>query len=141
MIGVGGQGSSLLSQAVQIPGAQCAAACDVYDGRLALAREIAGEELPATRRYQELLDNREIDCIVAALPDHWHKKIALEVVSAGKDLYLEKPMTHSVEEGFQIADAGTAGHAEKPNKRASHRACFMSFFWVSLAVGIFTSMM
>ena len=73
MVGVGGQGSSLLSQAVQIPGVQCAAACDVYDGRLDLAREIAGEKLPVTRRYQELLDDREIDCIVAALPDHWHK--------------------------------------------------------------------
>lgn len=105
MVGVGGQGSSLLSQAVQIPGVQCAAACDVYDGRLDLAREIAGEKLRVTRRYQELLDDREIDCIVAALPDHWHKRIALEVVSAGKDLYLEKPMTHSVEEGFQLAAA------------------------------------
>ncbi|HEY6939154.1 MAG TPA: Gfo/Idh/MocA family oxidoreductase, partial [Terriglobales bacterium] len=102
MIGVGGQGSSLLGQAIELHGAECAAASDVYDGRLTLAREIAGDKLPVTRRYQELLDNKEIDCIVAALPDHWHKKIALEVLSAGKDLYLEKPMSSSVEEGYEI---------------------------------------
>ena len=105
MIGVGGQGSSLLAQAVELHGAECAAACDVYDGRLMLAREIAGDRLPVSRHYQEVLENKEIDCIVAALPDHWHKKIALEVLSAGKDLYLEKPMSHSVEEGFAIVDA------------------------------------
>ena len=105
MIGVGGQGSSLLAQAVDLRGVECAAACDVYDGRLTLAREIAGDKLAVTRRYQELLDNKEIDCIVAALPDHWHKKITLEAVSAGKDLYLEKPMSHSVEEGFEMANA------------------------------------
>ncbi|HKW66161.1 MAG TPA: Gfo/Idh/MocA family oxidoreductase [Terriglobales bacterium] len=105
MIGVGGQGSSLLGQAVELHGAECAAASDVYDGRLTLAREIAGDKLPVTRRYQELLDNKEIDCIVAALPDHWHRRIALEVLSAGKDLYLEKPMSYSLAEGYEIVDA------------------------------------
>src|SRR5207247_4276140 len=66
MIGVGMQGSGLLSQAITLPGVECAAACDLYDGRHTLAREIVRADLPVTRRYQELLDNKEIDCIVAA---------------------------------------------------------------------------
>src|ERR1700722_5191621 len=75
MIGIGMQGSGLLSTAISLPGIQCAAAADLYDGRHTLAREITGNEnLPPARHYQELLDNKEIDCIIAAVPDHWHKR-------------------------------------------------------------------
>src|SRR6202166_1161474 len=71
IIGGGMEGSGLLSNAVELPGVECVAACDLYDGRHALARELTGKpSLPATRRYQELLDNKEIDCILAAVPDH-----------------------------------------------------------------------
>src|SRR5438093_6346010 len=105
MIGVGMQGSGLLSQAITLPGVECAAACDLYDGRHTLAREIVRADLPVTRRYQELLDNKEIDCIVAAVPDHWHKQVVVDAVSAGKDIYCEKPMSHSVSEGFEMVAA------------------------------------
>ena len=105
MIGVGMQGSGLLRTSVAIPGVECAAAADLYDGRHALAREIAGDKIRTTRRYQELLDDKSIDCIVAAVPDHWHKKIVVDAVSAGKDIYCEKPMSHSVAEGFEMAAA------------------------------------
>ena len=60
--------------AIALPGVECAAACDLYDGRHVRAREIAGASLRTTRRYQELLDDKEIDCIVAAVPDHWHRQ-------------------------------------------------------------------
>lgn len=73
IIGVGMQGNSLLAESIRFPEVECAAACDVYDGRHTLAREIAGPTLRVTRRYQELLDDRNIDCIIAAVPDHWHK--------------------------------------------------------------------
>ena len=73
MIGVGMQGSGLLGTSVSIQGTECAAACDLYDGRHALAKEIAGNAIRTTRRYQDLLDDKSIDCIVAAVPDHWHK--------------------------------------------------------------------
>ena len=60
-------------QSITIPGVECVAAADLYDGRHTLAKEITGNSsLPTTRRYQELLDNKDIDCIVAAVPDHWH---------------------------------------------------------------------
>src|SRR3982074_3109890 len=74
MIGVGMQGNGLLSESIRLPGVECAAACDLYDGRHTLAREIVRAALPVTRRYQALLDDKTIDCIVAAVPDHWHKQ-------------------------------------------------------------------
>lgn len=111
MIGIGMQGNSLLATSIQLPGIECVAACDLYDGRHELAKEIVGKPILTTRRYHELLDNKDIDCIVAAVPDHWHKQIIVDCCNAGKDVYCEKPMTHHVPEGFEIIAA------EKKNKR------------------------
>ena len=105
MVGVGMQGSGLLARSIALPGVECAAACDLYDGRHARAREIAGASLPTTRRYQELLEDKQIDCIVAAVPDHWHRKIVVDAVSAGKDIYCEKPMSHTVDDGRAMVAA------------------------------------
>src|SRR5438105_9464107 len=84
MIGVGMQGSGLLGTSIQIPGVECAGAADLYDGRHTLAREIVRPDLPVTRRYRDLLDNKNIDCIVAAVPDHWHRQVVIDEVSDGK---------------------------------------------------------
>jgi len=105
IIGIGMQGSGLLHNAISLPGAECVAACDLYDGRHDLAREIVGKPIPTTRRYQDLLDNKEIDCIINATPDHWHKKIVVDCCNAGKDVYCEKPMTHNASEGFEMIAA------------------------------------
>jgi len=86
MVGVGMQGSGLLSDSIQLPDVECAAACDLYDGRHTLAREIVRADLPVTRRYQTLLADKSIDCIVAAVPDHWHKQVVVDALSAGKDI-------------------------------------------------------
>jgi predicted dehydrogenase len=105
MVGVGMQGSGLLNAAITLPGVECAAAADLYDGRHALAREIVKEDLRTTRRYQDLLADKEIDCIVAAVPDHWHKQIVVDAVAAGKDIYCEKPMSHTPADGFEMVAA------------------------------------
>ena len=105
IIGIGMQGSGLLTNSVQLPGVECVAACDLYDGRHLLAREIVGKSIPVTRRYHELLDNKEIDCIVAAVPDHWHKQVVVDAVNAGKDIYCEKPMSHSAADGLAMVAA------------------------------------
>ena len=102
IIGVGMQGNGLLSTAVGLPGTECIAAADLYDGRHTLAKEIAGAKITTTRHYKELLDNKEIDCIIAAVPDHWHKQVFVDTLSAGKDIYLEKPMSHSAAEGVEM---------------------------------------
>ena len=98
MVGVGMQGSGLLGTASHLPGVTCAAAADLYDGRHTLAKEITRPDLPTTREYRRLLDDKSIDCIVAAVPDHWHRRMVVEAVSAGKDIYIEKPMSHTAAE-------------------------------------------
>jgi len=103
------QGSALMPNALSLPGVECVAACDLYDGRHTLAREIANSpSLPVTRRYQELLDNKEIDCLIAAVPDHWHKQVVVDAVNAGKDIYCEKPMSHSPQDGVAMVAAAHA---------------------------------
>src|SRR4051812_14080978 len=105
MIGIGMQGNGLLATSIKLPDVECAAACDLYDGRHVLAREIVRPDLPVTRRYQDLLDDKSIDCIVAAVPDHWHRQVVVDAVSAGKDIYCEKPMSHSPADGVAMLDA------------------------------------
>ena len=106
IIGIGMQGSGLLTNSIELPGVECVAACDLYDGRHALSKEIVNNpSLPTTRRYEELLANKDIDCLIAAVPDHWHKQIVVDAVSAGKDIYCEKPMSHTAAEGVEMADA------------------------------------
>jgi predicted dehydrogenase len=105
IIGIGMQGSGLLANAVTLPGVECVAACDLWDGRQALAKEIAGLKIKTTRKYKELLDDKDIDCIIAAVPDHWHKQIVVDTVGAGKDIYCEKPMSHSPAEGIEMVAA------------------------------------
>src|SRR5216684_7888654 len=91
---------------VQLPGAECVAAADLYDGRHTLAREIVGNpNLFVTRRYKDLLDNKEIDCLIAAVPDHWHKQVVVDSVRAGKAIYCEKPMSHTPADGAAMVAA------------------------------------
>jgi predicted dehydrogenase len=105
IIGVGMQGNGLLATAVALPGVECVAAADLYDGRHTLAKEIAGPKITTTRNYQELLNNKDIDCVIAAVPDHWHKQVFVDAVNAGKDIYLEKPMSHSPADGIEMVAA------------------------------------
>ena len=105
IVGVGMQGHGLLTESIKLPDVECAAACDLYDGRHILAREIVKPDLPVTRRYQTLLDDKNIDCIIAAVPDHWHRQIVIDALSAGKDVYCEKPLSHTPADGVAMVDA------------------------------------
>ncbi len=106
IVGIGMQGSGLLTNAIGLPGVECVGAADLYDGRHTLAKEITGNpSLPTTRRYQELLERKDIDCIIAAVPDHWHKRVVVDACQAGKDIYCEKPMSHTVAQGFEMVKA------------------------------------
>ncbi len=90
MIGIGMEGSGVLATSIRLPGVECVAACDLYDDRHLLANQIisaaTGKTVPTTRRYQDLLENKEIDCVVAAVTDHWHKQIIVDACNAGKDV-------------------------------------------------------
>lgn len=125
IIGVGMQGSGLLGTSISLPGVECAGAADLYDGRHTLAREIVRPNLPVTRRYRDLLDNKEIDCIIAAVPDHWHRQVVIDAVSAGKDIYCEKPMSHTAADGVAMLDAARkAGRiVQIGSQRVSGQVC------------------
>jgi predicted dehydrogenase len=103
IIGIGMQGAGLLANCMTLPGVECVGAADLYDGRHTLAREITGNpSLPVTRSYIDLLHRKDIDCIIAAVPDFWHRSVVVDSCNAGKDIYCEKPMTHTAEEGFDM---------------------------------------
>jgi predicted dehydrogenase len=125
IIGVGMQGSSLLTESIKFDEVECVAACDLYDGRHTLAREIVRPDLPVTRRYQQLLDDRTIDCVIVAVPDHWHKQIVVDAVSAGKDVYIEKPMSHNPADGVaMVAAARKSGRiVQVGSQRVSSQIC------------------
>src|SRR5258706_4362884 len=105
IVGVGMEGTQLLTTAIQLPGVECVAACDLYDGRHELAREIVGKPIKTTRRYQEVLDDKTIDAILIAVPDHLHKQVVVDAVGAGKDVYCEKPMSPSAADGAAMVAA------------------------------------
>jgi predicted dehydrogenase len=126
IVGVGMRGADPLSHSIKLPGVQCAAACDLYSGRRELAKEIIQDvSVPITSRYQDLLGDKSIDCIIAAVPDHWHSKLVVETVNAGKDAYCEKPMSHTVEEGFQMVEA--AGRNNRIVQIGSQRRSSVGF--------------
>jgi len=105
IIGVGMQGSGLLRNSVSLPGTQCVAAADLYEGRHTVAKEIAGANIKTTRSYRELLDDTSIECVIVAAPDHWHRRLVVEAAAAGKDVYCEKPMSHTIPDGITMVDA------------------------------------
>ena len=126
IIGVGMQGSGLISAALSLPGVECVVASDLYDGRHTLARELAGDaNLPTTRRYQEVLDRTDIDCVIVAVPDHHHRQVVVDAVRAGKDVYCEKPMSHEASEGFEMVEAArSAGRiVQVGSQRTSSALC------------------
>lgn len=103
-IGTGGRAQLLMSVLKKIPGAQIVAVCDVWDDNLARAREIAGHEAFATKHHEELLAREGIDAVLIGSPDHLHVPLSIDACHAGKDVYVEKPLTHSIAEGQRIID-------------------------------------
>lgn len=108
-IGTGIRGCDLLRAARQVPTGVCVGSADLYDMRHKAAPETYGAEFATTRDYRTLLDRKDVDAVLIATPDHQHRRITLDAIAAGKDVYCEKPMSHTVADGFAMADAVRAG--------------------------------
>lgn len=104
-IGMGIIGHYNIDEAIQIPGVELAAACDLYDGRLQRVQEKYGQQVDVTRDFNEILDRDDIDAVLIATPDHWHDHISIAAMEKGKAVYCEKPMVHHIEEGKAVIDA------------------------------------
>jgi predicted dehydrogenase len=105
LIGAGGMGTADANTAITVPGAQLVAACDLYNGRLEEAKKRYGTDIYTTRDYREILERKDIDAVIIATPDHWHKDISVAAMNKGKSVYCEKPMVHDVSEGAAVVAA------------------------------------
>ncbi|WP_373517872.1 Gfo/Idh/MocA family protein [Pricia sp.] len=105
LIGCGIQGIYDTQTALQVDGVKLVAVCDLYTGRLERGKELWGDALFTTRDYRELLNRKDIDAVIVATPDHWHKTIVIDALKAGKHVYCEKPMVQKFDEGKEIIKA------------------------------------
>ena len=105
IIGTGGRAQALMKALAQIPGVRMTAVCDVWDKHLADGKEIAGSSAFATKNYREILDRKDIDAVVIGTPNHQHVPMLTEACSAGKDVYVEKPLTHRLNEAPAAVEA------------------------------------
>lgn len=105
LIGAGGMGVSDANTALKHENIHILAVCDLYDGRLEEAKKRWGSDIFTTRDYTKVLERNDIDAVIIGTPDHWHKKISIDAMKAGKHVYCEKPLVHSVEEGQDVIKA------------------------------------
>ena len=104
LIGSGIIGHYDTDTALKVEGVELVAVCDLYTGRLDRAKEKWGSQIFTTRDYRELLAKKDIDAVLICTPDHWHQKMAIEAMNAGKHVYCEKPMVQKILEGQAIID-------------------------------------
>src|SRR3954464_10439043 len=105
LIGSGARGQDLLQSAMKLPGIECVAVSDAYQGRMTRARSRTNGRAATVPDYRHILDDKNIDPVIIATPDHWHKTMTIEALQAGKDVFVEKPLTYTIDEGQQIVDA------------------------------------
>ena len=100
LIGAGIRGLELMESILKV-GGKVAVVCDLYDGHFRRANELQ-PNTPTTRDYKEVLARKDIQAVFVATSDHWHAPVALEAMRAGKDIYCEKPMTHTIPEALEM---------------------------------------
>jgi predicted dehydrogenase len=103
IIGAGIRGLEQMEAVLRVKG-NVAVVCDLYDGHFRRANEIQ-PNTPTTREFREVLDRKDVDAVVIATSDHWHAPIAIAAMQAGKDVYCEKPMTHTIPEALEMVRA------------------------------------
>ena len=118
-IGTGKLVNGYFKQFGKLPEIHLMAACDIYQEKLTKFKQAVDEfysektgksnysELKVFSDYHELLDLDDIDAVIVATPDHWHAIPSIDAMKAGKDLYCEKPLAHTVKEGRKMVEAAS----------------------------------
>ena len=106
LIGCGPRGRAVMDGFKRLPGVRMVAVCDVDAKRLDQARSQAGgEKVVAYRDFRKLLESRDVDAVIVASTDHWHSLHTIHACRAGKDVYVEKPLSNSIGEGRAAVQA------------------------------------
>jgi predicted dehydrogenase len=104
-IGTGIRGCDLLRSARNVPTGECVGTADLYDMHQRAGIEAWGADVPTSRDYRALLDRKDVDAVIVAVADFQHRRVVLDAVAAGKDVYCEKPMSHNVADGLAMVEA------------------------------------
>ena len=104
LIGCGSRGVGDMNNFLKLGNVDAVALCDVYPAQIDVARKSA-PEAKVCREHRQVIDMKDVDAVLIAVPDHWHTPITIEALNAGKDVYVEKPLTLRLEEGPEIVKA------------------------------------
>ena len=104
-IGVGGRGEYLLGNVARSEGTEIVAVCDVYEPHRQRVKSRLAKDAKEYGDHRQVLESKDVDAVVIATPDHWHVPITIDAVRAGKDVYCEKPVTHTPAEGEPLIAA------------------------------------
>jgi len=111
VIGSGGRGTFVMTVFQKDPAVRVGAVADVYEPNLENAVSVAKKAQPGAppavsyRNYKQLLADKTIDAVLIATPEHWHHRMILDAIAAGKDVYVEKPLCRTPEEGVELVEA------------------------------------
>ena len=149
LIGKGNQGTGDTRAALQVPGVKLVAVCDLYEARLHAAKTEWGDDIFTTRDYKEIISRNDVDAVIVATSDHWHKQISIEAMKAWKHVYCEKPVIHKIFEAKELVKAqqisgcvfqsGSQGIASIGNRKAKQLVQSGAIGKVNLVEAAFTS--
>ena len=109
VIGSGGRGTFVMTTFQKDPALRVAAICDVYEPNLenavSVASKVAETHPRQYRNYKELLADKDVQAVLIATPEHWHYQMVLDALAAGKDVYVEKPLCQTPEQGVALVEA------------------------------------
>jgi predicted dehydrogenase len=112
VVGSGGRGTYVMGVFQKDPAVRVASVCDVYEPNLERALSVAtkaqGSSPKAIRNYKQILDDKSIQAVLIATPEHWHHRMVLDALAAGKDIYVEKPLCQTPEQGSELVRAEKA---------------------------------
>src|SRR3954451_3167296 len=135
IVGCGGRGGNHIDAFSKINGCRIVALCDAdsdHLGKSAAKLEKAGNKVKTYGDYRKLLEDKEIDAIATATPNHWHSLVTVWGCQAGKDVYVEKPISHEIWEGRKCVEAMTKYNrvVQHGTQRRSDQAWYEGFDYI-----------